>query len=142
MLTVELVSRLSDEQIQELCDLSQTTWWGQGRQLADIRSMLDRSDIIVAFCETETRHLIGFARVLTDFTYRAVIFDVMVQESHRHQGLGQALMEAIWQHPRLQSVEAFILFCTPDVVPFYQKCGFTAAPRNTVFMARSHEMVL
>ena len=142
MLSVELISQLSDKHLQDLWNLYQTRRWVQGLQVFDMHALIEGSDVIVAFCDTNTQQLVGFARVLTDFACRAVIFDVMVQKSHRYQGLGRSLMEAIWQHPDLQSVEKFALFCLPELVPFYQKCGFTVAPGNMLFLSRSREIVL
>ncbi len=48
--------------------------------------MLVHCDLIIACCDMQDR-VIGFARVLTDYTFKALIFDVIVDESDRGQGL-------------------------------------------------------
>ncbi len=87
--------------------------------------MLQNTDIIIGFCEVETQKLVGFTRVITDYVYRAVLWDVMVEESYRGQGLGKALVEAVINHPSLQEVEAISLVCLPEMVPFYENLGLS-----------------
>ena len=98
--------------------------------------MLAQSDILVGECQTETGKLVSFARVLTDFVYRGLILDVVVDEAFRQQGLGRRLMEQIVNHPQLQSVEAVLLFCAPEMVPFYQKWGFQDGHHKLQVMGR------
>ncbi len=120
----EAIAQLSEAQIQDLHQLYQSAWWSQGRTLADMRRMLQHSDVIVGLCDRQTGKLVGFARVLTDYVYRAVILDVIVDRAYQGQGLGSSLIETILNHPSLQSVETFLLTCLPEIVPFYQKFGF------------------
>ncbi|WP_417714868.1 GNAT family N-acetyltransferase [Pseudoalteromonas obscura] len=54
--------------------------------------------------------LVGFARVLSDFIYKAVIFDVIVAPDERGKGLGITLMELIKHHPKLNKVLHFELY--------------------------------
>lgn len=138
--SIEVIHQLTDLQIQDLCNLYQSTWWAKGRQPDLVRQMLAHSDIIVGLCDSQTRELVGFARVLTDDVYRAFLLDVIVQEESRSSGLGRMLMEAIVNHPRLQGVEAFILFCLPEMVPFYEKWGFTTQLECTQLMVRSRSV--
>ncbi len=133
----ERVERLTDAQIQELHELYQSEWWTEGRELPDIRRMLEGSDVIVGFCDPDTKRLIAFARVLTDYVYKALIFDVIVAASHRSHGLGRALMEAVLSHPRLQTVRQFELYCLPELIPFYRQWGFTEELGRLRFMRRA-----
>lgn len=124
-MTYEGIDKLSAKQIDDLYNLFQHEWWTKGRQLPHIRRMLQNSDVIVAFCDPKTKQLIAFARIITDFVYKALILDVIIDSSHRNQGIGRNLMEMIVEHRLLNSVEHFELYCQPDMVPFYQKWGFT-----------------
>lgn len=137
--SVEVIHQLTEAQIQNLCNLYQSTWWAKGRQPEQVRQMLAHSDITVGLCNPQTRELVGFARVLTDEVYRAFLLDVIVQEALRNCGLGQRLMEAIVNHPQLQEVEAFILFCLPEMVPFYEKWGFSNELKCTQLLVRSSD---
>lgn len=37
----------------------------------------------------------AFARILTDYVYKALILDVIVEPAYRGRGLGRLLMESI-----------------------------------------------
>jgi predicted GNAT family N-acyltransferase len=116
---------LSDEQVEDLHRLYQNEWWTKGRTLPDVRRMLEHSTLIFGFCDPDTRRLVAFARVLTDFTYKAFLFDVIVAPHCRNEGLGRTLMDAVLRHPALQSVRHIELYCLPELVPFYERWGFT-----------------
>ncbi|MDY6803655.1 MAG: GNAT family N-acetyltransferase [Cyanobacteriota bacterium] len=122
---VEAIAQLTEEQIEDLYQLYKSTWWANNRTVPGIRKMLQNTDIAIGLCEVESKKLVAFGRVLTDYFYRAVIWDLIVEESYRGQGLGKALMEAIVNHPSLKEVESMSLMCFPEMVPFYEKFGFT-----------------
>lgn len=131
-----IINHLTENQIQELCKLYQTTWWAKGRQLPDVQKMLKNSDIIVALCEPQTEQILGFSRILTDYVYRAFLLDVVIRDNYRQQGLGKMLMEAIVNHPDLKEIEGLILFCQSEVIPFYQKWGFLGKSDKLEIMIR------
>lgn len=87
--------------------------------------MLKHTDLVVALHDTESRRLVGFARLLTDFVYRATLYDVIVHPEQRSTGLGRWLMEAVVNHPRLQKVNVVWLCCLPEMAAFYERWGFT-----------------
>lgn len=122
---LERVDNLSAAQVDDLIGLYQQAWWSKGRELADVRRMLEQTDILVGFCEPESHRLVAFARVLTDGVYKALIFDVIVAESHRDLGLGRALMDGLVNHPKLKTVRHLELYCLPELVSFYKRWGFT-----------------
>ena len=132
----EPVSHLSDSQIEDLHRMYQAEWWSKGRELNDVQQMLQNSNVIVAFCDSETKRLIAFSRILTDFVFRGTIYDVIVDSSQRKEGLGRALMDAIVHHPSLKSVQHLDLCCLPELIPFYQKWGFTEDLGKLRFMRR------
>src|SRR5271169_4816169 len=66
---------------------------------------------------------VGFARVISDFATYAYIADVFVLESHRGNGLGKGVMQAIVEHPRLQGLRRWNL-STLDAHALYAQFGF------------------
>jgi predicted GNAT family N-acyltransferase len=86
--------------------------------------------------------LVGFARVLTDFVYEALVLDVIVAEDLRGTGLGAALMNAIVNHPRLALVRTIELACQPELVSFYERWGFTDKVGRSRLMRRSSDPLL
>ena len=135
--SLQLVDQLTDAQVLDLHRMYENEWWTKGRELEDVRRMLRCSDITVGFCEPPSGRLVAFARVLTDYVYKAVVFDVIVARSHRKTGLGRDLMNAIMKHPRLASVPHIELYCLPELVPFYQRWGFTTDLGHLRFMRRT-----
>jgi ribosomal protein S18 acetylase RimI-like enzyme len=124
MESYRLVSELTEQQISELTDLYKNEFWSQNRTRQDVTKMLAASDITIGLLD-ECDRLIGFIRVLTDFVYRAFIFDVIIKPTHRNQGLGKKLLDSVVHHPQLRSVEYLGLYCLPEMVPFYERWGFT-----------------
>ncbi|OKH55224.1 GNAT family N-acetyltransferase [Calothrix sp. HK-06] len=121
----KVVSQLNESQICDLLDLYKNEFWSKKRIREDTVKMLAASDIVVGLVD-ENDKLIGFARVLTDFVYRAIIFDVIIKPTHRNTGLGKQLMHTIIEHPQLSNVEHFALWCLPEMAPYYAKWGFTS----------------
>lgn len=138
MESYRIVSELTEQQISELTDLYTNEFWSQNRTRQDVAKMLAASDIVIGLID-ESDRLIGFTRVLTDFVYRAVIFDVIVKPTHRSQGLGKQLIDIVIHHPQLQSVEYLGLFCLPDMVPFYERWGFTTEHGGLQVMLRPNK---
>ena len=125
------ISHLNDAQINDLLQMYQVEWWTRGRKHDDIQEMLKHSDEIVAFCDSETGRLVAFARVLTDYVYRGLILDVIVETAYRGRGVGRRLIESLLARPQLAKVERFVLFCLPEMMPFYGKWGFVEIVGST-----------
>lgn len=109
--------------------------WAKGRSLDDAKEMLRHTDLTL--CAWDGDRLIGFGRVLTDFIYRATIWDVIVDGAYQGQGVGTEIVRRILNHPRLKRVELFWL-CTrrPD---FYEKLGFSAKEQTGMVWSRSRD---
>ncbi|MDJ0660715.1 MAG: GNAT family N-acetyltransferase [Crocosphaera sp.] len=133
-MSYEIIEQFNAAQIEDLYELYQLSWWGNDRKIPDIKIMLENSDINLGICEKESKKLVGFTRILTDYIYRAIICDVMVDPNYQKQGLGSQLIKEIVNHPKLQNVGTFMLVCLPEMIPFYEKLGFTNHDRKDQFM--------
>ena len=122
-------------QPEQLLTLFQQAPWAKGRTLNDARDMLRHTD--VALCAWDGDHLVGFGRVLTDFVYRATIWDVIVDEAYQKQGIGAEIVQRILHHPRLKKVELFWL-CTRRP-GFYEKLGFSSKEQTGMVWIRSKQ---
>lgn len=121
---MNVIYSLTPKHFTQLHALYQQEWWTKGRSLEETKSCAGGSQICIGLVDAND-NLIGFARVLTDFTFKAFIFDVIVQEDNRRSGLGDQLLSAIKSHEKLQAVKHFELYCLPDMNGFYAKHGFT-----------------
>jgi len=137
--TMQFTCRLSCPQIEQLWHMYQAEWWSRDRDIEDVRRAVQHSDLIFALCDPATGRLAAFARVLTDYVYKALIFDVIVDRPHRDTGVGRMLLEAITSHPALLFVENLELYCRPELVAFYRKWGFTADLDEVCFMRKKQK---
>ena len=96
--------------------------WSRGRTLKETKEMLLHTDLAISAWDGP--QLIGFGRVLTDYVYRASIWDVIVDKGYQGQDVGTQLMNRILDHPSLRQVELFWL-CTRNRQAFYQTLGFS-----------------
>jgi GNAT superfamily N-acetyltransferase len=76
---------------------------------------------------------VGFARLLTDYAFRAHLGDVFVDPAARGLGLSRALMETILGHPELAAVRHWTL-TTSGAQGLYAKFGFRVAEANGKWM--------
>ena len=121
---MKVVFNLTDSQIEQLNALYQNEWWTKGRTLADTYSVIRGSTLNVAIVDGDD-NLIGYARVLTDFVYKAFIYDVIVLEKERGNGIGELIMTTILTHDQIANVEHVELYCRDELVEYYQRYGFS-----------------
>jgi len=131
-----IVEILTESQVSDLMDLYKNEFWSDKRTREGVVKMLAATDVIIGLVD-ESDRLIAFTRVITDFVYRAMIFDVIVKPTHRKTGLGAKLMDAVLNHPKLQTVESFALNCLPNMMPFYERWGFTDDVGEIKFLRRT-----
>ena len=107
-------------ELEQLQNLLRQTGWANRRSIEGIEKMLDGT--LLTLGAWEGYRLIGFVRVITDGIYRALIDDVVVEESKRGIGIGSELMRRVID--RLAEVEEVFLRCGEGVVPFYERHRF------------------
>jgi predicted GNAT family N-acyltransferase len=99
--------------------------------------MLQHTDLVVGVCANPGDQLVGFARVLTDRAFKALIFDVIVAQEHRGTGLGGQLVQYVLDHAMLAQVAHIELYCKPELIPFYEQWGFSTPGAEVNFMRRA-----
>ena len=120
----------------------QAEWWSRGRNVDDVRRVVRHSDLVFAFCDSETGSLTAFARVLTDFVYKAVIFDVIVDRKHRRLGLGRMLLDAVTSQPALLVRRALELYCRPELVALLRTMGIYRWLGRAHFMRKKDQPLI
>lgn len=101
-------------------------WWSD-RDLDETRSALSNTPLALGL--RDDGDLVAAARVLTDYVYYARIYDVIVGEDRRGQGVGERLLTAVVEHPDLADVNP-VLVCREGLVPFYESVGFESYPET------------
>ncbi len=129
-----ITEKLDENLENDLFEMFKQEWWTSHRKKEDIKIMLENSDIVIGVFNRYG--LIGFARVLSDFIYKAEIFDIIVKKDFRGMKIGKLLIETVLNHPKLKRVEQFNLQCLKDVESFYEKYGFKTLNDELLFMRR------
>jgi GNAT superfamily N-acetyltransferase len=130
---VDVTDDRSRVDVEQLLELYRTTWWAHDRSLDLVRRALDHSHPVLTVWDGPT--LIGFTRVISDLTFRATIWDVIVRPSHQGRGIGTQLMHAVLDHPDLKTVTTFFLL-TRDKHSFYERLGFRHEPDKSMILRR------
>lgn len=129
----EFIYKISEEQLEKLMVLFKNVHWAKDRQKSDVIKMLEKSNVI-ALINTDNGDIVAFSRVISDFVYRAFIYDVMVAEKYRGQGYGKLIVNSLFNHYNLNPVERVELNCIDKNVAFYEKLGFKKVPEGTNMM--------
>jgi GNAT superfamily N-acetyltransferase len=132
-----VLDELSERHIRQLHGLYQGEWWSRDRTLEEARSCVGESQLCIALVDAGD-NLVGFARVLSDFTFKAFIFDVIVAPGMRGAGLGDRLMQLVTGHDKLRQVRHMELYCLPEMMPFYERHGFSGEPGPIKLMRRDN----
>jgi N-acetylglutamate synthase-like GNAT family acetyltransferase len=106
---------------EQLLKLQHSAAWCRHRSVEQLTKAIHNSQLLITAWEGE--RLIACARVLTDYVYRAVVFDVIVHPDYQGKGLGRQVMEQIVNHPSLKEVEYYFLY-TADKQGFYRRLGW------------------
>jgi predicted GNAT family N-acyltransferase len=134
MSSYRFVEQIDDRLRGDLMELYRHEWWTNQRREEDVARMLQHTDLVVGVCTDPGGQLVGFARVLTDRVFKAVVFDVIVAHAQRRAGLGQRLIDYVLNHQMLAGVRHVELYCKPEMIPFYEKWGFTAPGPEVNFL--------
>jgi GNAT superfamily N-acetyltransferase len=119
--------------LAQLLGLYRITWWGADRTIEQVRRALDHSRPVISAWEGD--RMIGFTRVISDLTYRATIWDVIVADTHRGRGVGREMMRLVLEHPDLATVGMFLLL-TKDKHRFYGRMGFETDRECSMILRR------
>jgi GNAT superfamily N-acetyltransferase len=134
-----IIHVLNDQQIDQLVALFRPEWWTSHRTREGVVEMLKHSSIVFGAIDAED-NLVGFMRLLTDFVYRGTLYDVIVREDLRGEGVSRFLLEAVLNHPRCRSIESIDLMCKPEKEGLYAKLGWETTRGAILTMRRKGEV--
>ena len=138
MTSVRVLYELSEHHIAQLHGLYQHEWWSQGRTLDATRRGVNGSQVVIGLADADDK-LVGFTRVVTDYTFKALIFDVIVADEARNLGLGKKLVDLVIAHEALRDVRHIELYCLPELVDFYVPYGFSSDVGNIRLLRKQQD---
>lgn len=98
------------------------SYWSPGVS-RDVVERAASNSLVVGAYRRASGEQIGYARVITDRTTFAYLCDVIVFDGARGAGVGKALVQAIVDHPDLQTIRRSLL-ATHDAHGLYVRFGF------------------
>ncbi len=112
--------------------LTYESGWSNGIQIEKVEKSVDNS---LNFGIYVGQKLIGYARVISDFSTIAYLGDIFIITEYRGLGLSKWLMESIMEHKDLQGLRRWILL-TSTAEWLYEKYGFTKLPKPEIYMEK------
>ena len=107
----------------ELQDLYRYALWGRSRSVEGIELML--ANTAMCFSARGDDKLVGFCRIVTDFVYRASLWDVMIHPAHQGKGLGSELVDYALTHPVIKKIPVIVTYAN-EWASFMTSRGFQA----------------
>ena len=99
------------------------THWGKSRSVMEMRKSMGHSLNFGIFLNSK---LIGYARVITDYTIFAYLLDVVIAPGERGKGYGSTLIENVLDHKSLRDIKTWKLV-TDSAPALYKKFGFSVS---------------
>lgn len=115
----------------ELQNLYRYTRWGRSRSVEGIDAMLRGTSM--CFSARYEDRLVGFCRIITDFIYRASLWDVIVHPEHQGRGVGSALVDYALTHPAIRKIPVIMTYTT-EWEAFMESRGFEAGKGSMVML--------
>ena len=101
--------------------LTDNSSWASNRSTKDIKTMLEKSSVIVS--AWNYNQMIGFGRATTDGIFRGVLWDVVVDKQYQNKGIGKKIVQKILESREISRVEK-VYIMTTNCKNFYSNIGF------------------
>ena len=105
----------------EVMALLKQTYWADRRTPEQVRKSMENSRCYGVYLDDE-RKLVGFARVISDFSTTYYRCDVIIDAAYQQKGLGKALVSHIEDLPEYQGLRGILI--TRDAHALYETFGY------------------
>ncbi len=128
-------SRLDTTAIHDFISIS---YWADGRTMEEVRSTIENSLCFGIYMKEGKQ--IGFARVVTDYTFFGYIMDFIVFKEYQNNGYGKILMDFMMNHEVLKNLRTIGLK-TKDAHGFYKRYGFKSIGGSPLWMTLDKQVL-
>ncbi len=122
-MTINWIHKFDNIQTKQVHNLMSNEWWCNKRTLAEVEKVMEGSNVLFGAVDANGK-IVGFCRVLTDYVFKALIFDVIIEAPYRSTGLGREIITNVLNNPKLSEVKSFELYCPDKISGFYKNLGF------------------
>ncbi|MDF1795031.1 MAG: GNAT family N-acetyltransferase [Coxiellaceae bacterium] len=103
-----------------------TCFWSKNIPVEYVERFIQHSLCFAAY-EKSSKQLVGFGRVISDFTTYAYVCDVIIDPKYRKKSIATMLMKHIFSHPELQGLKTWSLRTSDEARTIYERLGFKVA---------------
>lgn len=107
--------------LAEVMALLKQTYWADRRSPEQVLKSMENSRCYGVYLDG-AKKLVGFARVISDFSTTYYLCDVIVDVQYQHHGLGRALVSYIENLPEYQGLRGILI--TRDAHALYEEFGY------------------
>ena len=118
--------------VADVMEIFSQAEWTKNRTTEDVQKMKSNSDFMVLIKQDNSP--IGFARVITDYTYRAFIEDVIVLPVYQFCGIGKLMIHQIENLLKEYNIPRIEL--STNKTQFWEKVGYTPKESTTHMIKR------
>ena len=101
--------------------LNNNTFWAKNRKINDLQKCLANSDVIVSLWVGN--EIVGFGRALTDGIYRAVLWDIVIDQNYQGKGFGKLIIKNLLSSKKIKKTKKLYLMTTNKKL-FYSQLDF------------------
>ena len=105
--------------LQKLLD--NNAFWAKNRTINDLKKCLANSDVIISIWVGN--EIVGFGRALTDGIYRAVLWDIVIDQNHQGKGFGKLIVNNLLSSKEIKNTKKIYLMTTNKKL-FYSQMDF------------------
>ena len=117
------------KKLKNLLDLN--TSWAKGRDENQLKIMLANSDVVITLWNC--KKLVGFGRATSDYSFRAVLWDIVVTDDLQGYGYGKIIVKTLLNSQAIKKAKKIYLMTTKSS-DFYQQLGFKIVKNQNLML--------
>lgn len=122
--------------IEKIWSLLKECFWSKNIPIEYIDRFIEFS-LCFGVYKLNDNQLVGFGRVISDYTTYAYICDIVVDSNHRGKGIANALIREIMSHNDLQGLKTWSLRTTEEARNIYMKNEFKLADHPETLLEKN-----
>ena len=105
--------------------------WAQGRDEKHLKIMLANSDAVITMWNY--KKLVGFGRATSDYSFRSVLWDIVIADDLQGYGYGKVIVQALLNSKAIKKTKKVYLMTTKSSA-FYQQLGFAIVKNQNLML--------
>ncbi len=101
--------------------LNTNAFWEKNRTINDLKKCLANSDVVISLWVG--KEMVGFGRALTDGIYRAVLWDIVIDQNYQGKGFGTLIVNNLLSSKKIKNTKKLYLMTTNKKL-FYTQFEF------------------